>query len=63
MKLRIYRTWTWELAIPRSEVRLGGKNPYKLVPHDQLQLSYCDDVWAPVEIVAEVEPPHPNEKN
>jgi hypothetical protein len=59
MKLRVQRTFTWELTIPRSEVKLGGNNPYKLVPHDELQLSYGDGIWAPVEVVEMEKPPHP----
>lgn len=63
MKLRIYRTFTWELAIPQSEVRLGGRNPFKLVAHDELQYNNTGLMvdWAPVLVVEAEKPEHPHE--
>lgn len=70
MKLRIYRTFTWELAIPRSEVRLGGRNPFKLVAHDELQMlkesidagsiSHIFE-WIPIAVEEAEKPEHPHE--
>ena len=70
MNLRIYRTWTWELAVPRSEVRFGGDNPMELVVHDQLQ--YFDSrgsfgppdesMWFPVPVVEAEKPEHPRDR-
>ena len=65
MMLRIYRTWSWKLAIPMSEVRYGGSNPMRLVPCDELQFgSYVpgteEIVWAPVEIVEAPKPESPS---
>jgi len=65
MKLRIFRTYTWELACSRTEVRFGGPNPMKLVAHDTLQFNNCvgcyESDWENVEIVEGTKPPHPDE--
>ena len=60
MKLRIYRTWTWQIACSPMEVIYGGPNPMKLVAHDQLQY-FCGDLWVDIEIVEAEKPLHPNE--
>lgn len=62
MKLRIYRTWNWELACSPFEVRYGGDNPMKLVSTDVLQYLAEDDIWRTVEVVEEEKPKHPKEK-
>ena len=70
MNLRIYRTFTWELACSPSEVRYGGDNPMQLVSHDELQyFDACgsaqppnDSMWHPVKIVEAEKPESPKEK-
>jgi hypothetical protein len=59
MKLRVYRTWHWELNCSPLEVRYGGENPMKLVSSDTLQYLDEDDVWKDVEVVEEEKPLHP----
>ena len=65
-KLRIYRTFTWELDTPLSQARIGGENPMKLVAHDTLQFLGRDaqgrQAWVNVTIEEEEKPPHPNLK-
>ena len=63
MKIRIYRTYTWELDCPRSEVRFGGPNPMKLVAHDELQYQddECGTNWFPVSIMEGTKPKHPDD--
>jgi hypothetical protein len=66
MELRIYRTYTWELDCPRSEVKFGGTNPMKLVAHDELQYRgscHLKDDWLPLPIVEGVKPKHPDDFN
>ena len=64
MELRIYRTFTWKLDCPRSEVIFGGPNPFRLVRHDKLQYRerpyHANQEWIDVEIFEEEKPPHPN---
>lgn len=66
MQLRIYRTYSWQLAIPFSQTVIGGSNPMELVAHDQLQ--YTENYgsvnvqWKPVPIVEAEKPEHPNDK-
>lgn len=69
MRLRIFRTYTWECLLPDSEIRIGGRNPLSLVPHDELQyLAYEDrndptyNVWRPVEVAEGPVPEHPHDK-
>lgn len=61
-ELRIYRTFEWELDIPVSEVRFGGRNPMKLVATDTLQYRNFNGDWVPVQIVEGPRPEHPHEK-
>jgi hypothetical protein len=65
MELRIYRTYTWELDCPRSEVRFGGPNPMKLITHDELQYkqisAFGNIMWIPVPIVEGAKPKHPDD--
>ena len=65
-RLRIYRTFTWELDVSLSQARIGGENPMKLVAHDTLQFLERDaqgrQTWANVTIEEEEKPPHPHLK-
>ncbi len=57
MKLRILRTWKWELSCSPMEIVHGGTNPKKLVSSDELQ--YQDELtgyWYPVEVFEEPKP-------
>jgi hypothetical protein len=61
--LRIYRTWSWKIAVPASEIRYGGKNPMQLVAHDELQFfSEASGEFAPIPIIEAEKPEHPDEK-
>jgi hypothetical protein len=73
MKLRIYRTWTWELDCSPLDVVLGGRNTMKLVSHDKLQyldsnipyskhIETPEGTWVDVPIVEEPKPEHPRDK-
>jgi hypothetical protein len=60
MNLRIHRTWAWELAIPASEVKMGGNNPMELVATDVVEyLDTLTNEWTPLPIVSEPVPEHP----
>jgi len=61
MRLRIYRTFSWEVDCRKSEICLGGKNPMKLVDKDELQFfdPFIRD-WVPVELVEEEKPINPD---
>lgn len=70
LKLRIFRSWTWELACSPMEVRYGGQNPMRMVSHDELQYFHpteyklgmvSDGEWRPVEIVEGEKPKHPRD--
>lgn len=61
MKLRVYRTFHWELDCSSSEVLMGGTNPMKLVASDELQ-QFKEGEWVPVEVVEEPKPPYPNRR-
>ena len=65
LKLRIFRTFTWELACSPMEVRYGGTNPTKLVSRDELQFygqgPDGEIGWYPVEVVEDEKPKHPRE--
>jgi len=61
MQIRVFRTFEWVLAVPASQVRLGGRNPYKLRHKDTLQrFDERLEMWVDVEIVEDEKPPHPN---
>ena len=66
MQLRIFRRFDWQIDCPISEVRMGGRNPMKLVSYDELQ--YAENygsvnvVWKAVQIVEDEKPEHPAEK-
>jgi hypothetical protein len=61
MQIRVFRTFEWVLAVPTSEVRLGGRNPYKLQHKDTLQrFDERLEMWVDVEVVEDKKPPHPN---
>lgn len=66
MKLRIYRTFSWQCNLPTSQIRFGGDNPLTLVAHDELQACYHfgpgEDTWVPVEVVEMEKPEHPRDK-
>jgi hypothetical protein len=60
LRLRIHRTYTWEIACSPMEVKYGGPNPMELVAHDQIQYQNPPDpVWNNVEVVEGERPPHP----
>jgi len=60
MRIRIYRTWTWELACSPREVQFGGKNPMKLVAHDKLQYQNPPNPkWYDIDIEEEAKPERP----
>ena len=61
MKLRIHRTWSWVLDCSRSEMIYGGKNPMKLVSHDELQFLDIDNGnrWTPIRVMEEDKPEEP----
>jgi hypothetical protein len=62
MKLRVFRSYEWVLAIRLSQVSFGGRNPYTLKATDTLQqFDEAAQEWANIEIVEGVKPPHPNE--
>lgn len=64
-ELRVFRTFTWELACSPDEVRYGGSNPVKLVAHDELQYrsrGAQKDHWISVPVVEAARPEHPQAK-
>lgn len=64
MELRIFRTFEWVVAVPLSEVRLGGRNSMKLKHTDELQWRSVTGFgeWLAVPIVEADKPEHPDEK-
>lgn len=66
MNLRIFRTYSWQIDCSRSEMVMGGRNPMKLVSHDELQ--YAENygslsvVWKPVPVVEGEKPEYPETK-
>lgn len=67
MRLRIYRTFKWEVYNP--EKRLGGPIRYRLVPTDTLQFlattttaggEVLDEHWVDVPIIEADKPIHPD---
>ena len=65
MELRIFRTFDWVIAVPASEVLLGGRNPMKLKHADELQWRPVTGFgeWRTVPIVEADKPEHPDEKD
>jgi hypothetical protein len=62
MKLRIYRTFDWVIAVPLSQVSLGGKPPYRLQATDTLQqFDEGSQTWVNIDVEEAAKPPHPNE--
>ena len=59
MQLRIFRRFTWEIDCPMSEIRFGGRNPMKLVAHDELQFNRGGNDWPKWETVPIVEDEKP----
>lgn len=54
MKLRIYRTFTWEYDQTNREIRIDETYSQHIVSHDELQFSTidnCKEIWQSVPIV------------
>lgn len=68
LKLRIHRTWKWQV-VPDANPRIGGPPPpMELVPNDQLEIGIPAGIdvngqviyrWEPIEVVEEPKPEHP----